>query len=118
MFFFEIRKTDLFSGSPFSDHFWRLFSKMFASSCSWQKYWFQINEPITFSIAVLHAVLDAVLEDKSAQPLPCGSYLVTLRSGEYGLYLDSSIPGLGSLITVVIGFGYISDGVVLVLNTR
>ena len=36
----------------------------------------KFNEHIAFSIAVLHAVLDAVLEDKPAQPLPCGSYLV------------------------------------------
>ena len=29
MFFFEIRKTEPFPGSPFSDHFWRLFFEKF-----------------------------------------------------------------------------------------
>ena len=87
MFFFEIRKTEPFPGSPFSDHFWRLFFEKFCIALFLGKILvanYRIVCEVNFAPKAQNfstdirksAVLDAVLEDKPAQPLPCGSYLV------------------------------------------
>ena len=90
MFFFEIRKIEPFPGSPFSDHFWRLFFEKFCIALFLGKILvanYRIVCEVNFAPKAQNfstdirksAVLDAVLEDKPAQPLPCGSYLVMVR---------------------------------------
>ena len=85
--FFEIRKIEPFPGSPFSDHFWRFFFEKFYIALLLGKILVanyrivcEVNlapKAQNFSTDIRKsAVLDAVLEDKPAQPLPCGSYLV------------------------------------------
>ena len=87
VFFFEIRKIEPFPGSPFSDHFWRFFSEKFCIALFLGKILvanYRIVCEVNFAPKAQNfstdirksAVLDAVLEDKPAQPLPCGSYLV------------------------------------------
>ena len=87
VFFFEIRKIEPFPGSPFSDHFWRLFFEKFCIALFLGKILvanYRIVCEVNFAPKAQNfstdirksAVLDAVLEDKPAQPLPCGSYLV------------------------------------------
>ena len=87
MFFFELAIIEQFPGSPFSDHFGRLYFEKFCIAFFLGKI-LEANYRIvcavnfapkaqTFSTDIRRsAVLDAVLEDKPAQPLPCGSYLV------------------------------------------
>ena len=88
MCFFEIRKIEPFPGSPFSDHFWRLFFEKFCIALFLGKILvanYRIVCEVNFAPKAQNfstdirksAVLDAVLEDKPAQPLPCGSYLVS-----------------------------------------
>ena len=88
-FFFEIRKTEPFPGSPFSDHFSRIFFEKFCIALFLGKILvanYRIVCEVNFAPKAQKfstdirksAVLDAVLEDKSAQPLPCGSYLVNI----------------------------------------
>ena len=86
MFFFEFRKIELFPGSAFSDHFWRRFFDFFYIDLVGAKIVLRkgaCNSELNFAPKAQFflprlesAVLDAVLEDKPAQPLPCGSYLV------------------------------------------
>ena len=100
MFFFEIRKTEPFPGSPFSDHFWRFFFEKFCIALFLGKILvanYRIVCEVNFAPKAQNfstdirksAVLDAVLEDKPAQPLPCGSYLVNkTKILNYPLILD------------------------------
>ena len=85
--FFEIRKIESFPGSSFSDHFWRFFFEKFCIALFLGKILvanYRIVCEVNFAPKAQNfstdirksAVLDAVLEDKPAQPLPCGSYLV------------------------------------------
>ena len=91
MFFFEIRKIERFPGSPFSDHFWRLFFKklyigLFLVKNQVSKNRIYMRQILRRRRNILRLTYDlnrrpraAVLEDKPAQPLPCGSYLVGLK---------------------------------------
>ena len=83
MFFFELAKIEQFSGSPFSDNFWRHFFKKFCIALFLGKILvanYRIVCEVNFAPKAQNfstdirksAVLDAVLEDKPAQPLPCG----------------------------------------------
>ena len=102
VFFFEIRKTEPFPGSPFSDHFWRLFFEKFCIALFLGKILvanYRIVCEVNFAPKAQNfstdirksAVLDAVLEDKPAQPLPCGSYLVYLF--QYSLIFNYVLLG-------------------------
>ena len=90
--FFELAKIEPVPGSPFSDHFWRLFFEKFCIALFLGKILvanYRIVCEVNFAPKAQKfstdirksAVLDAVLEDKPAQPLPCGSYLVNPYCG-------------------------------------
>ena len=88
--FFEIRNIERFPGSPFSDHFWRLFFEkiyigLFLAKNQVSKNRIYMRQILRRRRNILRLTYDlnrrpraAVLEDKPAQPLPCGSYLVVI----------------------------------------
>ena len=91
----EIRKIEPFPGSQFSDHFWRFFFEKFCIALFLGKKLvanYRIVCEVNFAPKAQNfstdirksAVLDAVLEDKPAQPLPCGSYLVVVVAARRG----------------------------------
>ena len=95
MFFFEIRKTEPFPGSPFSDHFWRLFFEKFCIALFLGKILvanYRIVCEVNFAPKAQKFSTDirksAVLEDKPAQPLPCGSYLVEISISRFLLQME------------------------------
>ena len=121
MFFFEIRKIEPFPGSPFSDHFWRLFFEKFCIALFLGKILvanYRIVCEVNFAPKAQNfstdirksAVLDAVLEDKPAQPLPCGSYLVV---GSKSCVASNFFSHLKGVLRIVVGeqfWGVVSCG--------
>ena len=88
-FFLKSVKLNGFQVPRFRTIFGDISPKIFASSCSWQKIRFQKTEYTWGKFCAEGAIFlrltydlnrrprAAVLEDKPAQPLPCGSYLVS-----------------------------------------